>query len=177
MGKMPKLVMDIDGIELLFHIHEFYPSSRENWDDEWAKISFRVTSGEWLNYIINYQEIMMMCEIEQLRDILHKQLSNDLTEVYELECLEPDLTFRIIPLSDFRESSKTLSIKEDFEIIDIDLQIDISFWNEGLTANKLTLSLDRNEIENLACYLDVVTDCKVDAGKLDSLYQTGILRK
>lgn len=38
-----------------------------------------------------------------------------------------------------------------------DMELVISLWHDGLTANSLVLGLCRNDIEKLACYLKYIT--------------------
>ena len=71
--------------------------------------------------------------------------------------VEPDLTFIINPK------------------VDIDLQI--HFWDEGLTANYLSLCFDRNNLECLLVYLRYITkEIQTDDEMLQKLIADNVIR-
>ena len=150
--------LDLDGITLHLRIQNYKKSSNSiSWDENWTCVDLTLQAKEWLNYQIKNDEIMLACEVEELRDKLGLLLVDGLTEPYSLELIEPDLTFELNPKKDIRNDPRILYVRPGFEIVDIDMEMEVSFWNGGLTANKLVLSFDRGDIEKLRLYLQLVT--------------------
>lgn len=84
-------------------------------------------------------------------------LTDRLSEVKTIECIEPDFNFILHPKRDLRNDPKYTYIKKGYEIADIYLEMKIFFWNGGLTDNYLSLTFDRNDIQYLKNYLLWVT--------------------
>lgn len=153
------LSLDLEGISFRFRIRNYRQYSAEeimNYEN-WTRIDLSLQAGEWLNYHVTNDEIMMTNEIEDLRDHLGRLLTDGLTEEYRLELLEPDFVFVLHPKQDLRNNPEIVYIRPGYEIVDIDMDMEIAFWHEGLTANRLVLSFDREEIEKLWLYLRLIT--------------------
>lgn len=149
--------LDLDGIIFLFRILQYKPSTKENWDEEWCRVDLHLQAGDWLNYRLVSNEILLSSEVEDLRDGIDALLHDRLGKPEELECIEPDLVFHFNPKMDARDNPRVLYVKPGNEIVDIDMEMIISFWNGGLTANRMVLGFDRSDMEKLLCYLRYVT--------------------
>lgn len=172
-----RLVMNISGIEFHFQIHNYSKSKTDDWDSEWSKLSLKLFAQNWLNYEIKYDEIMLMSEIEELRDDLENLINDKLTENQTIEFLEPDLSFVLSPKFDIRNNPNILYVEEGYEIADITMDLEVNFWDSrdrSATANKLTLCLDREEIEIFLDYLNFIIDNDVDSDRVSELIEQGI---
>ena len=149
------LKLDIDGI--LFHFRiSGYRKSTEEWDGEWSKEDLALQSKEWLNYQITNDELLLMCEVEELKAKIEALLTDAIESVETMECIEPDLTFIFHPKCDLRNDPKYTYVAPGHEIVDIDMELSIAFWNEGLTSNRLIMTIERSDLEKLLCYLKLI---------------------
>lgn len=150
------LHLDLDGVELHFCVTRYRRSSPEKWDQQWCTVDLTLRSDNWLCYQIS-SEILLASEVEEMRDRISDLLEDKIQAVEEIEFIEPDLTFVLSPKKDLREDPKYTYIAPGHEIADIDADLHIHFWNGGLTANYLSLSFDRNDLECLLTYLQCIT--------------------
>ena len=167
-----KLRIDLDGILLQLNIKDYEPSQQENWD-QWCHVDFSFSSEGWLDYHKENDEVLMSFEVESLAAILKRLLNDEIAEIKEMSCIEPDFNFVFYPKKDLREDPRYTYVREGFEIVDIRMDWKISFWHEGLTANYLSVTLDRNDMQILLAYLNCVMG-KLD--KRDPLIEELILR-
>lgn len=151
------LYLDLDGIELHFRITKYRKSKPEKMYDQWCQVDLTLHSGKWLCYQVS-SEILMTCEVEEVCNRIYDLLEEKIQIEEELEFIEPDLSFVLNPKKDLRNDSKYAYIAPGHEIIDIDAELRVHFWNDALTANYLSLFLDRNDLECLAIYLQCVTN-------------------
>lgn len=149
-----KLKMDLDGIEIILEINNYHPSTQEKWDEEWCKVSYSVTSGSWLNYGKLDDQILLCCEVEELQNILKELLLDKISKESEIEFIEPDFTFDIIPKTTNNQCSSSDAI---LGISDVFIDWKIHFWSDSLTSNYLNICLCDYEIEYLKNYLNLVT--------------------
>lgn len=90
--------------------------------------------------------------------------------------MEPDFNFVLNPKKDLRLDPKVLYVRPGCEIVDIDMEWKISFWHDGLTANYLSVTLDRTDIESLLLYLRLVMgEVKENAPEIKALMSKGIM--
>lgn len=150
------LKLDIDGIIFRLQIHGYRPPTTENWDSQWCRIDLSLASRNWLNYIIENDEVLLSCEVQTLAESLEKLLNDGLNEISEIECIEPDFKFILHPKKDLRNDPKYVYVREGYEIEDISMEWVVSFWNDGLTNNYLSMEFDRDDIEYLSNYLNMV---------------------
>lgn len=149
------LKLDIDGIIFHFRISG-YRKSTEEWDGEWSREDLTLQSKSWLDYQISNDELLLMCEVEELHSKIEALLTDKMLSVETMECIEPDLTFVFQPKSDLRNDPRYTYVAPGQEIVDIGMDLIIAFWNEELTSNRLTIAFDRSDLENLLCYLELV---------------------
>ncbi len=147
------LELDVCGINVKLRINGYKPTNKDNWDSEWCKCDFLFASGDWLNYHREEDEVFLSAEVEELEAYLTKLINNELTEVKEFPCMEPDFIFKLYPQMDRRNDPKYTYVQPGYEIQDIYLEWEIYFWNEGLTDNHLTIVLGKEEIVKLRDYL------------------------
>ena len=94
----------------------------------------------------------------------------------EFNCIEPDFNFALNPKKDLRLDPKVLYVRPGCEIVDIDMEWKISFWDEGLTDNYLSVSLVRSDIECLLSYLRLVMgEVQEDTPEIKALMRKGII--
>lgn len=155
------LELDLCGIKVKLRIKGYKPTGKEDWDSEWCNCDFLFASGEWLNYHREDDEVLLSCEVEELEESLTKLLNNELNEVKEIMCMEPDFNFILHPQKDLRTDPKYTYVQKGYEIQDIYVEWKVFFWNEGLTDNHLTVVLGREDIMQLRDYLSVTMKKKL----------------
>ncbi len=148
--------LDISGVTVYLKVNGYVKSTKEEWDSQWCRCDFAFMSGDWLNYHKESDEVLLSCEVEELEEKLTKLLSDELTEVEEISCIEPDFNFLLYPKRDLREDPKYTYVQPGYEIADIYMEWKVFFWNQGLTDNFLCVTLDREEIIKLRDYLSSV---------------------
>ena len=150
------LHLDLDGIETHFRITRYRKGIHEKRDEQWCTVDLTLRSDNWLCYQIS-SEILLACEVEEMRNRISDLLEDKIQAVEEMEFIEPDLTFVLSPKRDLCEDPKYTYVAPGHEIVDIDADLHIHFWNGGLTANYLSLCFERNDLECLMTYLQCVT--------------------
>lgn len=149
--------MDLDGICLQLSIDGYSRTTQRDWDEKWCKCSFSFSSGDWLNYHKERDEVLLSSEVDRLADRFEKLLNGDLEKPVELSMIEPDFVFRLMPVQDVRNNPDVVYVREGCELVDIQVDWQINFWNDGcLTANYLTVMLCRADIEAMVAYLKLV---------------------
>lgn len=151
------LNLNLEGIELSLRIDNYKKTDNANWDTTWCKVDFSVVSKDWLNYHMDHDEVLLACEVDDLRDEIKDLLDDHILEQTEIECMEPDFKFILNPKKDLRKDPKMSYICPGYEIEDIDMRWHISFWHEGLTENYLSICLLRKELECFYCYLQLIS--------------------
>ena len=149
--------IDASGIKIKLQIKGYKPASKDDWYSEWCSCDFLFSSGDWLNYHKENDEVLLSAEVEGLAKALTDLLDNKLSEEIEISCIEPDFVFKLFPQKDLRDDPKYSYIRPGCEIQDIYLEWKIFFWNQGLTENYLTVTLYRDDIISLRDYLSLVT--------------------
>ena len=151
-----RLKIDLNGIMLRLKIKGYTPSTRDDWDSQWCNVDFSFSSGNWLDYHRENDEVLLSCEVETLADSIEKLLNDQIDKVTEISCIEPDFNFILHPKRDLREDPKYTYVREGYEIADIYMEWTVTFWNEGLTDNYLSVTLDREDMKVLLAYLKYV---------------------
>lgn len=143
------LKINAHGIEVQLEIKGCIPIS----DSEWCKCDYSFTSGGWLNYCGEDEELFQGYEVRELENLLTKLLNDELKQIETMQCMEPDFTFILTPKQDLRSGSKWNRIFKRHKIEDIYVEWQVHFWHEGLTDNFLSIWLTRKEIIALRDYL------------------------
>jgi hypothetical protein len=145
--------LDLDGIVFHFRINN-YRKSTKNWEDEWSRVDVGVQADKWLDYHINSQEILLMCEIEELQKKIRALLNRESENDEYIECIEPDLAFYLHADKNRKNSEYGYKL---YISGNVDMSLEIAFWNDGLTANRLVLYFGESDLKILLCYLDLIT--------------------
>lgn len=97
--------------------------------------------------------MLLSFEIDDLVEGLTQLLDNKITNICEISFLKPDFEFILYPVSDVRDNPDVIYVKPGHEMIDISLEWRVFFYHQGVTANFLTVTLDRDEIKQFLDYL------------------------
>ena len=173
--KHVRLKLNLDGIKLYFKVKGYKKSNDNNWEDEWCTVELNVQSENWLSYSQS-GELLLACEVEEILSWLKDLIEDKITESKEVEFIEPDFKIVLNPKKDLRNDPRYTYVKSGYEIVDVDAEFRVSFWNGGLTANYLSLRMDREDITAFITYLSVITKQinKADDA-VQSLLKDGIL--
>ena len=139
------LNLNVNGIKVQLRIKGYKLSNKECWDCQWCNCDFSFSSGDWLNYHKEDDEVLLSCEIEMLESTLSMLLNDEIKEDKEIDFIEPDFVFHIYPKDNLENYAS-----------DIYVEWKIYFWNGGLTENYIAITLDRAEIIILRDYLSSV---------------------
>ena len=134
------LELDLDGISFRFRITEYKKSTADGWDTEWCRIDMTLHARPWLHYQIVSQEVLLSSEVEEIQNTISAFLNGELAQPEALTFIEPDFELGFNP-----DSS------------DMDFSIWIYDENRILSANRLVLCFDRNDLKKLLDYLQTVT--------------------
>lgn len=151
------LKLDLDGILLSLRIRGYRRVPDSDWDSTWCKADFSFTSPPWLDYRQTDSEVFLAREVEDLRDALESLLTGRITVPTEFICMEPDFRLLLQPREDLRNDPKVIYINPGHEMVDIGIEWQVYFWHQGLTGNYLTVTLGREEITALYCYLCLIS--------------------
>lgn len=170
------LKLDIDGIIARLQIRNYVRVPDDDWDSTWCKTDFSFISEPWLNYCKENDEVFLASEIDSFKNTLESFLNDQLTEQTEYECIEPDFCFVLNPKKDLRLDPRCTYVPQGYEIVDIDMEWRISFWHDGLTANYLSVTLNRESIEYLLIYLKLITgELASEDRVIHRMIQAGVL--
>lgn len=150
------LELEVDGIKVKFEIRGYLLTDRSNWYSEWCKVDYSFSFKDSLNFHKDNYESVLSSEIDYLVEQLANLLDNKITETVEIKFLEPDLEFVLSPSFDIRTNPNVIYVEPGCEISDISLEWRIYFNDQWATANFLTITLDRDEINSLLEYLKSV---------------------
>ena len=135
------LKLDLAGIDFRFRIKGYTKSLQEDWSDQWCGVDLTLESGEWLRYSLS-PDILLSCEVEKLRNILFSIMQEKQDLPKAITFIEPDLSFHIHP-SGFTGYAS--------------MDLHVHLWNHGLTENYISISFDRDDLEKLYLYLQLIT--------------------
>jgi hypothetical protein len=148
--------LNLNGIIMNMRIKGYEPSEKDKWDYQWCDVDFSFIGESWLNYQRDNDEVLLSCEVEELAQAIDDLITDKLSEVKTIECIEPDFNFILHPKRDLRNDSKYTYVRKGYEMVDIYMDMKISFWHEGLTDNFLSVTFDRNDLQYLRNYLYLV---------------------
>lgn len=170
------LKLNLSGIRLSMQIRNYRRTSEEDWLSVWCKTDFSFVADKWLNYCEDDSEVFLAREIEDLAKSLDDLLNDRLTAPTEFNCIEPDFNFILNPKKDLRLDPKVLYVRPGCETVDIDMEWKISFWHDGLTANYLSVTLNRTDIESLLLYLRLVMgEVRESSPEIKALISKGVI--
>ncbi|WP_156299169.1 WapI family immunity protein [Streptobacillus canis] len=152
------LKLNSGGIGIHFRIKRYGYNKSEDVYCRWCRVEVFLTSiAGWLNYGID-SEVLLECEVDELKVKLEELLNNELKEDKDLLFYEPDIEFK-------------LKAKEKI------LYWIVNFWSNGtLTANYITLTLCEENIEILIKYLYLITGkLSLDSEEIHNLIKNGYI--
>ncbi len=148
-----EFILNAEGINISFEI-KGYKKTKNKDNSQWCECSCSFVSGTWLNYSFKNSEVLACDEVEYLLEEIEKLLNDQLESDEELEFIEPDFSFELVPKKDLRNDERVVYVAKGHEIVDINMYWCVHFWNEGgLTDNSLKISLFREDIVKLRDYL------------------------
>lgn len=150
---------DLSGIEVMLRIDNYQSPSKHTYGDWWCDCGFSFRLGNIIQYSVEHDELLMPEDIDSLAISLTRLLDGDLTEPTEEAMTEPDFVFMLYPQKDLRNDPKYTYIPPGHEIQDIYVEWRIYFWNDGLTSNFLTITLDR---EDIISFRDFLNCCRTE---------------
>lgn len=131
-------------MEFSFEIRGYRtPREHDDWDN-WCKVDLNVKVGDYMDYSVIDDEMLMSREALSLLSGLEKLLDGGLTKQTQIGFIEPDLTFELYPRS-------TLGKAE----LDVwaELLIALRLKDTNYNGAVLTLPFERGDIEELLKYL------------------------
>ena len=137
------LRLDLDGVEMYLRIQGFRESASPD-EDAWCRVSLHLQSP-WLHYDLD-EHILCSEEVKWLSKTIEDAFSKRLTKNEELGFIEPDFCF-IFSCFDIEGKLSWPPMAD----------LHISFWDDGLTANYLSLCFDEADLDALWQYLRLVT--------------------
>lgn len=119
------------------------PREHDDWDN-WCKVDLNVKVGDYIDYSVIDDEMLMSREALSLLSGLEKLLDGGLTKHMQIGFVEPDLTFELYPRS-------TLGKAE----LDVwaEMLIALRLKDTNYNGAVLTLPFERGDIEELLKYL------------------------
>lgn len=119
------------------------PRERDDWDN-WCKVDLNVKVGDYIDYSVIDDEMLMSREALSLLSGLEKLLDGGLTKQMQIGFIEPDLTFELYPRS---------TLGEDELDVWAELLIALRLKDTNYNGAMLTLPFERGDIEELLKYL------------------------
>lgn len=119
------------------------PRERDDWDN-WCKVNLNVKVGDYIDYSVIDDEMLMSREALSLLSGLEKLLDGGLTKQMQIGFIEPDLTFELYPRS---------TLGEDELDVWAELLIALRLKDTNYNGAVLTLPFERGDIEELLEYL------------------------
>ena len=137
------LRLDLDGVEMYLRIQGVRESASPD-DDAWCRVSLHLQSP-WLHYDLD-EHILCSEEVKWLSKTIEDAFDKRLPKNEELEFIEPDFCF-IFSCFDVGGKPSWPPMAD----------LHISFWDDGLTANYLSLCFGKTNLDALWQYLRLVT--------------------
>lgn len=129
-----------------------YREGKDN-DDNWNEIKINVHNSNFKYF--KKSELMTSAEVEKILEMLEKLLNGELEEKEEIGFYEPDLEFYLYPKINLWNTGKYAYIKEDREIQDIYMELNINLTDRSgeYTGQRYVMIFNREEIEKITKYI------------------------
>lgn len=147
----------IGGIEIMLRIDNYRSPSIKGFENSWCDCGYSFKLGDVLQYHKNHDEILMSEEVDLLVDSFTDLLNGKIETPTELSMTEPDFVFWLYPIKDLRTDPKYTYIAPGYEMQDVYAEWRIYFWNNGITDNFLSITLDR---DNIVSFRDFLNSCR-----------------
>lgn len=138
----------------MLRIDNYQSPAKHSYGDWWCDCGFSFRFESKINYNVEHDELLMPEEIDSLAAALTELLDGNITVPTEEAMTEPDFVFMLYPQKDLRTDPKYTYIAPGYEIQDIYVEWRIFFWDDGLTSNYLTITLDREDILSFRDFLN-----------------------
>ena len=136
-------------MELSLEIRSYCtPPEHDDWDN-WCKVDLNIKVGDYLDYSVIDDEMLMSQEVLSLMSGLEKLLNGDITKQTQIGFIEPDLTFELYP--------KSMLGKDELDEW-AELLIALRLKDTNYNGAVLTLPLERGDIAALLGYLKGVVE-------------------
>lgn len=171
-----RLRLNLCDVDLQLKINNWQKSeSLEEWDDNWCDVELSLKSN-YLNYDPS-GEILMSGEVIYLERILGELIDGTLKEDCTVEFAEPDLQFDLRIAKRLYDIPGKVLYRNGFVDVDIDADLIIHFWcSDGLGANTFCMNMDRDELEALYIYLQIIIGkISINDDRVISLVENGFL--
>ena len=123
------LRLDVHGLTVELNIKGYKKTNRDMCDSDWCKCDFSFRFADIIDYHKLDDEVFLSDEVVDIEEKLTMLLNDELHEITEITCIEPDFIFVLHPKRDLREDPKYTYVREGYEIEDIFAEWKIYFWN------------------------------------------------
>lgn len=147
--------LNLEGMKINIQIRNYEKSDKDIWDIQWCKVDFSFIFRDIINYK-NSSEILLSCEIEELKDKLDDLINDRITQEFELDFIEPDFMFLFSPK--IKKEIYTINQEDTPKYFTTEpyLEWKVKLWDDGLTSNYFSTALDIDDIKALRCYLGLI---------------------
>lgn len=171
-----RLRLDLCDVDVQLKITGWHKSeSIKEADDNWCNVELSLKS-KYIDYDTG-GELLTSDEVEYFERILGKLIDGTLEEDLTIDFYEPDLQFDVRIAKRLYDVPGKITYRNGYMDVDIDADFIIQFWcSDGLGQNKFSMNMNREELEALHLYLQLVMGIvdKNDS-KNQSLFEKGLL--
>ena len=150
------LRLDLEGMKVQLQIKGYQPSSRDYWDFQWCKVDFAFAFPECINYTKQDDEVLLSCEVEELEAKLDDFINDKIIKSETLEFIEPDFVFELRPGYNKVEAGVCSYAAPGHEMSAAFMAWKVRLWQDGLTDNYFSTTLDKEDMRILRDYLRLV---------------------
>ena len=139
------LTLELEYVDLELEIRGYKTTNALNCWEEWCRVDYEITSGDWLNLMKKDEEVLLSFEVDAIIRRLEELLSGELSEISELHFAEPDFRMIFHPREDLRKDPKYQWIAPGHEFRDV--------YMEWLVNETVRMVLERGDCVKLLEYL------------------------
>lgn len=150
------LKLDLEGMKVQLQIKGYEPSSRDHWDFQWCKVDFTFVFPGCLNYMKQDDEVLLSCEVEELEAKLDDFINDKIIKSETLEFIEPDFVFEFQPGYNMVEAGVCSYAAPGHEMSAAFMVWKVRLWQDGLTDNYFSTTLEKEDMRILRDYLRLV---------------------
>ena len=150
------LRLDLNGMKIQLNIRNYQPYDHEEEDSNWCKVDYSFDFANCISYSKQDDEVLMSVEIEVLKCRLDDFIENRIESKYHLSFAEPDYEFIFIPSYNRVEAGECVYCRPGYEMTAPVIEWRINLWDDGLTDNYFSTTLDTDDAIVLRDYLRLV---------------------
>ena len=139
------LTLKLEYVDFKLEIRGYKITNALNCWEEWCRVDYEITSGDWLNLMKKDEEVLLSLEVDAIIRRLEELLSGELSEISELHFAEPDFRMIFHPREDLRKDPKYQWIAPGHEFRDV--------YMEWLVNETVRMVLERGDCVKLLEYL------------------------